>query len=896
MDNLNETITAPVNDGIEESLPLKTFFADLKTNGFSVTTLQIVHAHKIIMQYANWVKNENELCMYLSPLFAGSEDEQQLFKQLFEKHFKTEPTVWEHTKAPSPPIEERLKRHWKKFIALYAFVAFVIMLVIIKTFVRTRYFNPEYIEISIRNKKDFSKISAEDVPLQAKTNEKVELLTECRYIKQKSPLETEVLYSWGDNSIADAQPWHIYTKPGKYDLIVYVNVLYKNAGIMKDTLHRVVNICSSGNSLTISSPNNLGQLSVGEKIKLEAIIKGEEKLVKISWTLDGYEIGTGKKLELSYKQAVEHSLICFAIYDSINSPCTLEEYVNLVIHNKKDLAKPGVQSNDTAVRKQADAVFNDEERRQYLSSLYKTLAALFLLISAFFIFLWFKELKKTGRIKSRVLDKYKKLTASFVSTQKPTVLPFKNRNYLPVQESEIDGITKLLRKRVKDTITFLHVEKTINRAIERAGFFEPVKEARTRQSEYLVLIDETNTDNQQVKLFEYLVVMLKKHNVLVEKFYYQKQPGLCYNVHEPHGVSLEKLYEKHQRHILLIFGNGYQLINDGKKEFDEHYAAILNHWQHKAIVTPVSFVDWQQEEKSILLPHIPIVPVDMEGLILLAEMLTEKENAFDIISRLKRNAGVFYNTADIDFYNVDALEKYCTVSGWTKMDESGAPVNVLFEWVAALAIYPKLRWEITLAIGNTILEKYGMHRQLNFTILLRIMRISWMQKGYMTDQLRFELLKKLSLENEKIARETILTLLKEIPQQEIKENSSNFEEKEVQQIINEFSLYANDPVFYSGYKESAYMFEKLWHDNLLKDTATTNYLKNDNQQWKTLINQYDRNTNTTYNTSVDEYLQTKEKEETVLSKVYLVLGLISIVVLLTSLGALRVLYIWDNVL
>ena len=345
---------------------------------------------------------------------------------------------------------------------------------------------------------------------------------------------------------------------------------------------------------------------------------------------------------------------------------------------------------------------------------------------------------------------------------------------------------------------------------------------------------------------------------------------------------------------MLVFGNGYQLIEAGKNAINEKLAAILDHWQHKAVVTPVSFADWEERERNILLAYMPVVPLDMEGLILLAEILTEKQRTVDSIARLNSHKGVFYSTTGIDFNNIDELETYCTVAGYTKINADGEPVNVLMEWVAALAIYPKLRWEITLAIGNAILDKYQLHRQLDFTILLRIMRISWMQQGFMSDRLRVELLKKLSLENEKTAREAILLLLKEIPPREIP--PAAVEEKEVQQLINEFSLYAHDPVFYAGYSESTYLFQKLWEDNQLKDPAATAYLKNEQRQWKTLINQYDPQNHNSHNTGADEYLQTKEKEETILGKVYLALGLISIAVLLTSIAAFRVLYIWDTVL
>jgi hypothetical protein len=285
--------------------------------------------------------------------------------------------------------------------------------------------------------------------------------------------------------------------------------------------------------------------------------------------------------------------------------------------------------------------------------------------------------------------------------------------------------------------------------------------------------------------------------------------------------------------------------------------------------------------------------MDMQGLVVLAEMLTEKEGDLNIAARLNLTKGIFYSTGDIDFNNAGALLRYCNGMAWAKITEDGKPVNILFEWIAALSVYPTIRWEIMLAVGKVILEKYGKSRMLNFTTLLYVVRISWMKEGKMPDQLRLALLKKMSRKNELLARETILQLLKEIPGEEIAAGSSNFEEKEIQQVINEFSLYANDPVYYSSYRPSKYVFEKLWANHQLKDTPMEEYLKNTNSNWETLLNnKYDCAAD--YKTGVEQYLLSNEKEETLLAKIYLALAVISGVVVVSSLFALRILYIWEN--
>jgi hypothetical protein len=117
------------------------------------------------------------------------------------------------------------------------------------------------------------------------------------------------------------------------------------------------------------------------------------------------------------------------------------------------------------------------------------------------------------------------------------------------------------------------------------------------------------------------------------------------------------------------------------------------------------------------------------------------------------------------------------------------------------------------------------------------------------------LLKKLTPENEKLARETILILLEEIPAAEIKESSSAWEEKAIQQLINEFSLYAYDPVFYASYKQSGYIYEKLWNENKLADPVTASYFKNPDKSWASLINKKGPDNTVNENVGIEEYFE-----------------------------------------
>jgi hypothetical protein len=889
VDNQQDIFTAAAPD-VTAALPFHAFFSLLKSNGFSVTTQQIIDANKIIINYSNSLKNEEELCLYLLPVFTGNEDEQVLFKQLFLKHFRS------YIKATVPQTKkeilvEKVKKNWKKILIFYGLLGLILVAlitIIYKEFTRPR---PEKLTITLVSKPRsiaFNRNSFSVTPRQVLTLDAV-----CTDEKKKvrGDLSVNANFNWGDGSPLGSKNSHAYKLQGKYELNVFVEVMHKNKAIKYDTIHSIVLVCAEKKSLKIDYGSK-NEIAINEQILLKASVNNTNQPDYINWSSAGRQTLTGYTYQVSFNKPGTYSVNCLAVYDSINSPCSMEQNVFFTV---VDPAKPKPKQIDDLPK---DAPAKDIEvfRKKaapFLVPLYIILAIIFGILAILFLILSEKEKIRAGNFKKSVLDKYSKLTSAFSGKKTPGSIPFKNKNYVPVHQSEINYAARQMRKRVNDNSSFLHVGKTISRSIENNGLFQPVLLPRTRQTEYLVLIDESNRNSQLVKLFEYLAQEFKKQNILIEKYFYRTEPDICYRTNEPGSISLQKLFTRYENHVLLIFGDAYQLIYKFYPVFDTEYLALISRWQHKAIVTPVAYPDWDAKEKSILMPHIPVFPLDIEGILLMAEYLADDEHSSDITTRLNQHKSLFYKVEGFDFELIADLEKYCAQAKWGIRKENGKTVNILFQWIAALAVYPKISWEVIIAMGKTILDKYNCVTELNFTNLLRIARISWMQEGRFPDALRFELLKQLGTANELLARETMLQLFKEIPAGEIKESSLAYEEKEIQQIINEFSLYANDPVYYSAFKQSKDIFEKLWDEKKLKDAPAKLYFNNAGKSWQTTINAAAPD-NTIANVGVEEYFDTNKKEETILSHLYLWLCLISLFVFVASLFALMVLNIWKH--
>jgi hypothetical protein len=887
-----------------EHLPLTIFFEALKKNGFPVTILQLSQANSLIIQYANQVKNETELCNYLSPLFASNEEEQVLFRQLFEKHFKIErPFV---IKQNHPGAYKKPPPKWKWYIAGYGLL---VVLVLAGLLMYQRNVTgscpdvlPYQLAIALKEEGQPDTKKGAGVFIQKHTNEKVKLIpyiVTSKEISQKiraGLLAVKTTYNWGDSSTNDTTSIHRYAAPGKYSVIANTSVYCSSNGsvIKKKTLYATVTVCSENNSLKITGPPNIDSVAPGKKIELVAVTGYGNKNETIYWYQDDSSVtGQGKKLKIAFNKPGVYKITCMAIFDSINSPCTLIQNIIITV--------PAIVEKEKGSFAPPDAFFPDDDAGPHapynplLKPLYYTTISIFFILAIIFIALWDKVRRNTMRLTLSMLKQYEKLTGQEAGSSRPKQMPFKNKNYLPVQEPEIKQVALQMRKRVNDTISFINIDKTVKRSIENGGLFQPVHDARTRQTEYLFLVQQATENSQYVKLVEYLAAMLKRQNVLIETYYYPDAPMQCFNDNNPEGLSLEKLSKKYCNHILLIFGDGQQLVNSSLHNFDSVYAELLNRWQHRAIVTPVSFTDWGVAEKEVLMPEIPVFPADIPGLLLLLEMLNSMEHNTDIMPRLRQNKAVFYSTTGIDFEDIDALEKYCESAAWAGKVENGKPVNVLLQWIAAMAVYPKPQWELTLAIGRAMFEKYNMPAALNYTSLLRIIRISWMGEGNFPDGIRLALLKKLTVENELLARETVLSLLKEIPAGEFADNPAAQAEKEIQQVVNEFSLYASDPAFYTGYRESGYLFEKLWNENRIIDAVLKTYFSNEANEWQTPVNKRDIDNGIVRNTAIEEYFESKNEEESIMARLYLYCGIVSIAGFVFSLFALLILWRqWGN--
>jgi hypothetical protein len=857
------------NAGGRSNLPLDGFFTALRNSGIGVTPAQIAEANKLVLQFAPLVPNEAALCQHLCPLFATNQAGQERFKEIFAEQFAHKESL--------PMLPPTPKKQWWKYIVLLLLAVFLIGFWLFRAQLSS---SPPDINLVYKITGQYSGNSnSSNDTLQFVAGDTLQASINMAS-GNNNAVELRAVYDWDDQTQRDTIGQHIYRGSGLYTIKTLVDVFYKKEWLRQDTNETVVKICNFDNGLAITTDAANDSVALMQSATFRINFDSPQPPCNIIWTIQG-DADTGFILRSSggYPQKREQDFVpqtegsymvsCELQYDSTGSICTYKASRLVFAY---DPNKP-----------QVNAVIQASPNAQPLIPKYKVKPYWFFLLGGGLLGFMLlgrlfnrlnQRLKRTQQ-ETPLSDKdYQEWLAAFASTQPPGDVPFLNKNQYAPPEHDMLHIGRMMRRRIEGEAQFLHIGKTIGKAVRNNGFFQPVMAPRTHQGEYLFLIEESHINSQQTKLFDYLADTLRRYNVFVEKYYYRYEPSLCYNAATPNGIGLDKLSEKYPNHVLAIAGHCHQLIYPYQPMVSHGYQNILARWQHKAILTPLPYPDWGQAEKNILPAAIPVFPADIAGQMLMMQAFADSR--MDVQGGLQEQAHHLYEAAELDAEDLVELADYCGLAEWAHSRDGNPYNNILFQWIAALAVYPKLQWELILAIGKTLLDTAGQGHQLNYTNLLRLVRLKWMREGVMPPALRLELLKKLSRPNEVMTRETILAALREIPSHDVKPGHAAYEEMETQRIINEFNLYAYHPAKYALYARSKNIFERLWEDKKVMEAAVKKYLRNENKQWPTLINsRLAGNPEAAASISLEDYFKPLPPVAKGLAKVYQNLQLLS---------------------
>jgi CHASE2 domain-containing sensor protein len=374
-----------------------------------------------------------------------------------------------------------------------------------------------------------------------------------------------------------------------------------------------------------------------------------------------------------------------------------------------------------------------------------------------------------GKIASRYLAPLhlarKYTTALPTLLKKLPVKQFEKQIFQP-QSIALSRTAQQLRKHVAIESNDLDMVATVKETIQAAGLFTPVYGTRLQRPEYLVLIDRATFQDHQTGLINVLMNQLEADEVLIERYYFERDLRRCYPEQEAlPPLTLTELAERYPEHRLLIFSDGEGLIHPVTGELVRWIEQLMV-WPSRAILTLEAPEQWGYQEELFTKANFLVLPANEIGLNHLVEQFNvetqqpfpdmQRETPFDF-PELIRN----YPRRWLEDYAPDSdelVELLTQVRLFLGKDG--------YYWFSACAVYPEIHWELTLHLGDSL--KNDNHQPLlteaNFA---KLARLPWFRHSYMPNWLRERLVKDLLIsKKDKTIRMAIERFLQPKPGEE----------------------------------------------------------------------------------------------------------------------------------
>jgi hypothetical protein len=755
-------------DSEQRHLPFEQLISSLKANGFLINVNDFIEFTKAFQQFGT--DDPQDLKYYLAPLVCRKQEEQQSFYRIYDQWLQDERVI----------IRLHSKKRWIKRIRLALYILFGLL----GLYLIWYYVQPTPIpKIEICISKEI-----------VHTGDTVIFSEGC---KRSEAVGKGVSFKWtlDDSSVVTqtGSVTHVYKKPKIYNIRLEEFDQQQRIAT-KDTF---LTVCNSSETLPVIP----AQVDSGKQVVIQPLQRplglSDDSLI---WVISN-TIGESDTLPYA-KKALQYKALQTGDYT-----------VYLLNKNESNLNCPlgtasfSVNDSYTSYSLTASPPAKPLEVGHLLSNQFPLWSSLIGAMIVLVIF-WIIDLRRKNTVQLPQLTEF---LAS--GRKKPIDIPFENKDKLIRQETNLIRAFSELRQRTSSDLISLDIHDTISKTIYHHGLFSPVFKAGKEEYEYLFLIDASGIFNQQIYLFTFLANVFIKENIQITSYYFYRDITVFYNATKTQSFSLQDLWIKHQRSVLILISDGYRLINKAFPALITSMANELGHWEKRVLVTPVPALDWKGKE-DLLSKLFRLVPADLEGWIGIIKLISGDHLNTVIPYDWKK-----VSAKGIDFENISGLRKYLG-------DED------LFQWVCALAIHHRVRWEVTLSIGKDLLEAANATQKLSYTNLLKLARITWLKYGAFPSDIRLDLLTKLEPEKQILARKTMLNLLKESDHL-ITEDSFSYNEKRMQIYTDSFIIYGHDEHSHPELKENALKFASLWQSGAIADLPLKTYLLNKDKKWET---------------------------------------------------------------
>ena len=329
-----------------------------------------------------------------------------------------------------------------------------------------------------------------------------------------------------------------------------------------------------------------------------------------------------------------------------------------------------------------------------------------------------------------------------------------------------------MRTRTRSELYELDLPGTIDATIEKGGMADFKYRRQTRPPEYLLLIDQQSRRNHRSRLFNHIFRKFRANEVLIERFYYDGDPRLCYNEQYPEGISLTALQQRYGQARLFVIGSGHAFIHKMTGKLVD-WAEVLKGWKERALFTPKAVAKWGRRERRLdQLFHL--LPLQLESLEILLEAY-EVDETPTAESWRQRLAPLLYPPIELQGSLIATLEQHYS--------------PIMMRWIAACAVLPTLHWHLTLYWGRYLSS--GEDRLLTLEHIQQLCRLPWFVQGEMPDYARVQLTAWLEQQYPELLRDLRKELIHVLGEHAPPADSSAYEDYRMQAALNEYLTVSN---------------------------------------------------------------------------------------------------------
>jgi formylglycine-generating enzyme required for sulfatase activity len=740
----------------------------LKDAGFTISPAERLRVMRVIDHFGkNNLESPEQLKTLLCPILAQGKVGQAKFYDLFDQYWAQVMQPWEPSVVETPPTV--LQKNDK--LLRWLLVALILGGLAYAFYLLNQVSDPLPLKASFRNP---NQVMVEDSVYFENLSENTDSLC---------------IFQWDifDDLESDGEPE--FTTTDSFHLTYLISKMGKSPfkKVRLTSIHPVKGdtaVFEGKFTILCNDPPKIDSVAVVTEAEIDQpvdfkVFTKNDKGLKVSWDMGDTPYGEEAVLETSsaikhtYKEDGQYQIRLNVTREGAEGYCQIDTFFTIKIGGEKAYLAAKTLQKDTI-----SAIVN------FSYGLWVLMGLLGLPI------IWF-WVKWAARPEPKPIDDQntndlEAAARRFQSSDKaPYKIPFRSHNRAVQVDKDMYRLADIMRQRKEGLRKEMDVPTSVKRTIAEGGFPQLLTKADEVPTEYLFLIDGQFEGSHQRHLFQWLVGFLQQREVLGDVFFYNDGLQRYWNQHFPDGISPGQLQRMYSFHKLVVLGDGHNFV-DPTPNFERHRPQLLpaannlfGHWKHRFLLTPMPVISWTYRE-GVLHDRFAIFPLDMAGLNHLIKYLEHEVEDEERPPYKMWSEKLLENRQEVN----------TNYHNWRTAADHKEYLKAypeLYKWLAAIALYPKPEWNMTLAIGRALLP-VGV--EVTYDNLLVLSRIPWLITGDLSPNLRHQLIESLDKETEYLARQAIESELSAVTDA-VKDGHANLEHQ-TNLALQQFALDPKD--------------------------------------------------------------------------------------------------------